>query len=66
MKQIDFTYHGVLPISSTPWHIKAGGGYIWFISEDAGPYVLMDGEIVRVVDAAAEPDAPMILPKAGA
>lgn len=64
MKEIQFTYVGALPASDKPWHLKTGGGYVWFVNEDHPPMYLADDGLHVVVRAEEYPDAPMILPRA--
>lgn len=64
MKEMRFTTVGVLPEARGRWHVREGGGRIWFVNEapETEPLVLLDGALVRVVDAAIEPDAPLVQP----
>lgn len=55
----------MLPAADGQWHVRAGGGHVWFVNEDpsVGPWVLADGELRPVVDAATDHSAPLIMPK---
>jgi len=59
---------GLLPVSSGRWHIREGGGHVWFVNEnpDVQPYCLQNGVMVAVVDVAENVDAPLIQPKVDA
>lgn len=59
---------GVLPATATPWHIREGGGHVYFVNEDpdVGAFALVDGVFARAVDAIEEPEAPLIMPKVDA
>lgn len=59
---------GILPAAAGRWHVREGGGHLWFVSEDPSvkPYALYQGVITPVVDAAVDPEAPLIMPKVGA
>ena len=62
---MSFNTIGLLPVSGGQWHVREGGGHLWFVSEDpaVGPYVIYNGVLTPVVDAADEPTAPLIMPK---
>lgn len=68
MQEMTFKTVGVLPVSSGRWHIREGGGHVWFVNEDPdiGAYALVNGIVVSVVDWAEEPSAPLIVPKVDA
>jgi len=56
----------MLPAAGGQWHVRTGGGHVWFVNEDPAvePWVLADGELRPLVDAVQEPSVPMIMPKA--
>lgn len=68
MKQMTFSTVGMLPKSEGRWHVREGGGHLWFVPEDvnAKPYVLYNGLLTPVVDAGEDPTAPLIMPKVDA
>lgn len=56
---------GYLPAARGQWHVREGGGHIWFVNEDpdVGPYALLNGVMTPIVDATEVPDAPLVMPK---
>jgi len=60
---MSFIYVGALPVSDAPWHLKTGGGYVWFVNENHPPMYLVDNQLVPVVRSDEHPDAPLILPR---
>lgn len=65
MQEMTFRTVGILPVTDSRWHIREGGGHIWFVNENPAvqPYCLQHGVVVQVVDAGVEPEAPLIQPK---
>lgn len=65
MKEMTFETVGQLPVAAGQWHIRLGGGHVWFVNEDrtAGVFALVDNVLVPVVDTTEQPDAPLIMPK---
>lgn len=65
MLEMTFTTVGKLPVSRGVWHVRRGGGRLWFVNEDpsVSPYAIVEDDVVPVVDALANPDAPLIMPK---
>lgn len=57
---------GYLPAALGKWHVRSGGGHVWFVNEDADvePYVLLNGVMTPVVDAQVDTTAPLVIPKA--
>lgn len=68
MKEMTFRTVGVLPVTGGRWHVREGGGHIWFVNEDTDvqPYCLQNGVMVAVVDVADDMEAPLIMPKVDA
>jgi hypothetical protein len=66
--EMTFITVGTLPAALGIWHVRRGGGRLWFVNEDptVAPYAIVEDEIVSVVDAIEEPFAPLIMPKVGA
>jgi hypothetical protein len=56
---------GYLPAARGQWHVRMGGGHVWFVNEDTdvAPQVLLNGEVRPVVDASEDATAPLIMPK---
>ena len=65
MREMTFRTVGLLPVSSGRWHVREGGGHVWFVNEDptVQPYCLQHGVFTAVVDAGADTEAPLIMPK---
>jgi hypothetical protein len=65
VQEMTFRTVGVLPIANGRWHVREGGGHIWFVNEnpEVCPYCLQNGVFVAVVDAGVEPQAPLIQPR---
>lgn len=59
---------GLLPVSAGRWHVREGGGHLWFVSEDpnVAPMVFYNGVMTPVVDAKDDAEAPLIMPKVDA
>lgn len=68
MREMTFRTVGVLPVTDTRWHIREGGGHVWFVNEnpEVTPYCLQNGVMVAVVDVAEDTEAPLIMPKVDA
>lgn len=66
MREIFFETIGYLPAAKGRWHVRKGGGYLWFVNEDPDvkPQCIVDDVVTPIVDAATDPDAPLIVPKA--
>jgi hypothetical protein len=56
---------GYLPTARGRWHVRTGGGHVWFVNEDHAvePYVLLNGVMTPVVDAHVDTTAPLVVPK---
>ena len=62
MKEMQFRTVGALPVAKGQWFIREGGGHLWFVNEDpaVAPMALVDGQMRVIVDAAENPDAPLV------
>lgn len=65
MREMTFETVGYLPVARGQWHVRRGGGHVWFVNEDpdVGPWVLLNGVMTPVVDASVDATAPLIMPK---
>ena len=65
MKEMHLETVGYLPVARGQWHVRMGGGHLWFVNEDpdVSPMVFLNGEMTPVVDWVESPTAPLIMPK---
>jgi len=68
VRETTFKTVGLLPASNGRWHVREGGGHVWFVNENPAvqPYCLQNGVFAAVVDGWIDPTAPLIMPKANA
>lgn len=65
LREMSFVTVGLLPAAAGRWHVREGGGHLWFVNEDptVSPYVYYNGAMTKVVDASKDAEAPLIMPK---